>query len=136
MRTQAGVFQLIWQLPGLFSSRNRLRWPFVCGKLGRLLLPEVLILFFFASLCLPAAWRWPAVAGQALFYGLALVEPWIGETNPLKSAVAPIRAFVVLASAALFAVRIFWVQPEKLWKQTKVRAPILRQTPSKMDDPT
>jgi cellulose synthase/poly-beta-1,6-N-acetylglucosamine synthase-like glycosyltransferase len=122
VRTQAGLFQVTWQLPGLFSWRNRLRWPFLLFKLGRLLLPEIFILFLVTSLWLPAAWKWPALAGQCVFYGLALLDPWIREGSVLKRATAPIRAFVVLLAAALCAVRIFVAGPEGLWKQTRVRA--------------
>ena len=121
VRTQAGLFQLVWQLPGLFSLRNRLRWPFLFFKLGRLLLPEVLIVLLLASFWLPAAWSWPAVAGQCVFYGLAWIDPWIREASLLKRATAPVRAFVVLLAAALCAVRIFFCRPETLWKQTRVR---------------
>ena len=98
-----------------------MRGPFVFCKLGRLLLPEVLILGLLASLCLPPAWRWPALTEQAVFYGLALVDPWIREASMLKRATAPVRAFVVLLAAALFAVSVFFVKPERLWKHTRVR---------------
>lgn len=134
VRTQAGLFQLMWQLPGLFSLRNRLRGPFVFCKLGRLLLPEVLILGLLASAYLQSAWRWPALAEQAIFYGLALLDPWIRETSPLKRATAAIRAFVVLLAAALFAVSIFFIQPERLWKHTRVKASGTDQLPLKPSD--
>ncbi len=134
VRTQAGLFQLMWQLPGLFSSRNRLRAPFVFCKLGRLLLPEVLILGLLASLFLPSAWRWPALAEQTVFYGLALLDPWIREASVLKRATAPIRAFVVLLAAALFAVSIFFVRPERLWKHTRVRTSVPGEPPLKPSD--
>ena len=134
VRTQAGLFQLMWQLPRLFFLRNRLRGPFVFCKLGRLLLPEVLILGLLASAYLQSAWRWPALAEQAIFYGLALVDPWIRETSPLKRATAPIRAFVVLLAAALFAVSIFFVRPERLWKHTRVRTSVPRESPLRLSD--
>ena len=123
VRTQAGLFQLIWQLPSLFSLRNRLRGPFLFYKLGRLLLPEVLLVGLAASLFLPPALRWTALAVQAGFYGLALLDPWVREASALKRATAPVRTFVVLLAAALCAVSIFFVKPEALWKHTRVRAP-------------
>lgn len=133
VRTQAGLFQLAWQLPGLFSLRNRLRWPFLFLKLGRLLLPEVLIVCLLASLCLPSALRWLALAGQAGFYGLALLDRWIPDASSPKRATAPIRAVVVLLGAALFAVSVFFVAPEKLWKHTKVRVLLPSESPSEPD---
>jgi cellulose synthase/poly-beta-1,6-N-acetylglucosamine synthase-like glycosyltransferase len=129
VRTQAGLFQLTWQLPGLFSLRNRLHWPFLFCKLGRLLLPEILIVCLIASLCMPPAVRWPALALQGAFYGLALLDRWISDTSALKLATAPVRAFVVLLAAALFAVSIFFVAPERLWKHTKVRKPRAGESP-------
>jgi len=122
VRTQAGLFQLTWQLSGLFSTRNRLRWPFLFCKLGRLLLPEVLIVCLLTSLSLPSSFRWLALAVQGAFYGLALLDRWIPDRSGLKRATAPVRAFVVLLGAALCAVSIFFVAPERLWKHTRVRA--------------
>jgi len=124
VRTQAGLYQLTWQLPGLFSLRNRLLLPFLCLKLGRLVLPEILIIFFLASLFLPPAVRWPALAGQFVFYALAVFDRWIPDANVIKRATAPVRAFVVLLTAALFAASVFFVAPEKLWKHTQVRMPL------------
>ena len=134
VRTQAGLFQLIWQLPGLFSWRNRLFWPFLFCKLGRLLLPEVLIVCLLASLWLRPPLKWPALAAQGVFYALALIDPWIREASVLKRATAPARVFVVLLAAALFAVSIFFVPPEKLWKRTRVRRPVHRPSSGVSDD--
>ena len=134
VRTQAGLFQLTWQLPGIFSSRNRLRAPFLFCKLGRLLLPEVLLVCLVASLWLPSEIRWPAVAGQFAFYGLAVLDPWIGETSVAKRLTAPVRAFVVLLAAALFAISIFFIEPERLWKHTQVRTPNSGQSSSEPGD--
>jgi biofilm PGA synthesis N-glycosyltransferase PgaC len=135
VRTQAGLYQLTWQLPGLFSAQNRLRGPFLFIKLGRLLLPEVLILCLVASLWLPEALKWFALAAQGAFYGLALLDPWIPEANALKRATAPVRAFVVLLAAALFAVSVFFVEPERLWRQTQVRSPKPDDSSSGTDQP-
>jgi poly-beta-1,6-N-acetyl-D-glucosamine synthase len=133
VRTQAGLFQLTWQLPGLFSPRNRLCWAFLFCKLGRLLLPEVLILCLAASFFLPPPLRWPALFGQGAFYGLALLDPWVPDGSALKRGTAPVRAFSVLLTAALFSVSIFFVAPEKLWKHTKVGTPRSGESPSEPD---
>ncbi|MGD0578745.1 MAG: glycosyltransferase family 2 protein, partial [Bryobacteraceae bacterium] len=123
VRTQAGVFQLLWQLPGLFSPRSRLLWPFCVLKLGRLLLPEVLLACFVVSFGLPAPLCWFIVAGQLLFYAVAMLDVLVPEASLLKRVTAPMRAFVVLLAAALFALSIFFTKPAKLWKQTRVRTP-------------
>ncbi len=123
VRTQAGVFQLLWQLPGLFSVRNRLRWPFCVLKFGRLLMPEVLLTCLLVSFWLPAPLRWFISAGQLLFYALAMLDVFVPEGSLFKRATTPIRAFVVLLTAALFAVSFFFTTPDKLWKRTHVRTP-------------
>ena len=122
-RTQAGVFQLLWQLPGLFSSHNRLRWRFFVLKFGRLLMPEVLLICFLVSFWLPLPLRWFILTGQLLFYALAMFDVFVTEHSLLKRLTAPIRAFVVLLAAALVAVSIFFTKPASLWKRTNVRTP-------------
>ena len=123
LRTQAGVFQLLWQLPGLLSPRNRLCWPFCVLKFGRLLMPEILLLCFLVTFWLPAPLRWFTLAAQFLFYALATFDVIVPEGSFLKRVTTPIRAFVVLLTAALFAVSIFFTTPDKLWKRTHVRPP-------------
>ncbi len=123
VRTQAGVFQLLWQLPGLFSSRNRLRWPFFVLKFGRLLMPEFLLICFLISFWLPPPLCLFTVAGQLLFYALAMLDTFVPEASPIKRATAPMRAFVVLLAAALVAVSIFFSNPANIWKRTNVRPP-------------
>ena len=123
LRTQAGVFQLLWQLPGLFSPRNRLCWPFCVLKLGRLLMPEILLLCLLVSFWLPAPLRGLIVSGQLLFYALAMLDVFVPEHSLFKRATTPVRAFVILLTAALFAISIFFTTPDKLWKKTHVRTP-------------
>ena len=62
------------------------------------------------------------LAAQALFYGLAAIDPLIPEKNPVKRLSAVIRAFVVLVAAAACAIKIFFSPPQQLWKETKVGA--------------
>ena len=122
VRTQAGLFQLLWQLPSLWTFRNRLLWPFLFLKMGRLLLPEVLLVCFMAGFWLADPWRIGVLGGQAVFYALAAIDAWVPERTALKRLTAPLRAFVTLLAAALCAVAIFFVRPERLWKRTRVRA--------------
>jgi hypothetical protein len=86
-------------------------------------MPEILLLCLFVSFWLPAPLRGFIVAAQLLFYALAMLDVFVPEADHLKRATAPLRAFVVLLAAALFAVAIFFTRPEKLWKQSRVRAP-------------
>jgi cellulose synthase/poly-beta-1,6-N-acetylglucosamine synthase-like glycosyltransferase len=123
VRTQAGLFQLLWQAPALFGWRNRVGGAFWSLKVGRLLLPEVLILALVASGGLAWPWNGAALGAQAAFYLLAGLDGWIAEGTALKRLSAPVRAFVVLLLAALCAVSIFFRRPDELWKKTRVRAP-------------
>jgi poly-beta-1,6-N-acetyl-D-glucosamine synthase len=120
VRTQAGVFQIVGQYPGLLSPANRMWIHFLSHKLARLFLPYALIAIAVSSFGLPAPWAAPAWSAQALFYGVALADRWIPESSPFKRISSPCRAFVVLVAAALCATLILFVPGEVLWKETHV----------------
>lgn len=120
VRTQAGIYQIVFRFPGLLWPGNRRFIHFISHKVGRLLLPYAMILTAASSLGLPDPWRVLAIAAQTLFYGLALLDPLIPETNKLKRLSGVIRAFVVLVAAALCAVAVFILPAQRLWKETKV----------------
>lgn len=122
IRTQAGVYQILSYFPSLLWPGNRRFLHFASHKLGRLLLPFALIVFFLSSCWLPAPWNWLIPTAQAVFYLLAFADPLVPERNPLKRLSAVLRAFVVLVGAALCAVAIFFLPAEKFWKETKVTA--------------
>lgn len=119
VRTQAGVYQILMRFPALLWPFNRRFVHFLSHKLGRLLLPLGLLGVLGFSLFLPRPWREFALAGQLLFYGLAIADPLIPETNPLKRLSAVIRTFVVLVAAAACAVNIFFRPAQQLWKETR-----------------
>jgi hypothetical protein len=73
-----------------------------------------------ASPFLPGPWNLLMLAGQGLFYGLALVDPWIPEASKLKKLTSVIRTFVVLMLAALVAVSRLWRTPESFWPRPTV----------------
>lgn len=121
VRTLAGLYQLTWLLPGLFSSRNPMRFHFLSGKYSRLLIPWCLIGMAVASFGMPEPFRAIALTGQVLFYMAAVADLAVPSGSALKRLTSPIRTFVTLITAALFAVRIFFVPPRSLWKETTVR---------------
>ncbi len=121
VRTLAGNYQIMWQYPALWSPRNRMFFHFVSHKVARLVLPYLFLLLLAFSFGLPGYLAWAAVAAQAAFYLLAAVDPLIPPSWPVKRASSPIRAFVLLVAAALFAIVIFFVPPRKLWKTTKLQ---------------
>ena len=120
VRTQAGVYQILFQFPGLLWPGNRRFLHFLSHKLGRLLLPFALIACLISSFALPAPWKGIALAGQAVFYGLALIDPIIPEGNTFKKFSGGVRAFVVLIAAAFCAITVFVLPARRLWRETRV----------------
>lgn len=121
VRTQAGLFQMFWMLPGLFGSRNPMRFHFLCGKYGRLIVPWCLLGMAAATIGMPEPWKTWAFFGQIAFYFCAALDSVVPASLPLKKITSPIRTFVTLMTAALIAVKIFFVPARSLWKETTVR---------------
>jgi len=128
VRLQAGLYQMLKIMPGLLSSRNRMRFHFVSGKYGRIVIPYCMIAVALATIGLPPYWRAAAFWGQVLFYGLAAVDGMVSDNVGLKKLTSPIRTFVVLMAASLAAVRVYFVQPTSLWKDVSYRASIAEPT--------
>jgi cellulose synthase/poly-beta-1,6-N-acetylglucosamine synthase-like glycosyltransferase len=121
LRRQAGLYQLLKVMPELFSSRNRMRLHFLSGKYGRTIVPYCLILIALSTFGLPPGWRLAAALGQLVFYGLAALDVLVPSGIALKRVTSPFRTFVVLMTCALFGVKVFFVPPQRLWKETTVR---------------
>jgi len=133
VRTQAGVYQILFRFPGLLSPLNRRFLHFLSHKLGRLMLPFAMLAILASSFGLPEPWRNFALVGQAAFYGLALLDFAIPETNPLKRFTSVIHAYVVLVAAALCAISVFFKPARELWKDTHAGGV---QPSGGTDDPT
>jgi len=116
VRTQGGVWQLLWLEPWLLGPGNRIWIHFLSHKVGRLLLPFALAGFLIASPWTPAPWPYLLLGGQALFYGLALLDLMLAEGSLLKRVSGPVRTFVTLLLAAAVGIRVFWVPARELWR--------------------
>ena len=119
VRTLAGVYQITWELPWLLIPNHRLWLHYVSHKIGRLMIPYLFIMVLVSSFWLPSPWMGLMLGAQALGYGLAIVDSMIGEHSPLKRLSAPASTFVMLMTAAVCAVSIFFVSPDRLWKPTR-----------------
>lgn len=123
VRTLAGNYQLWVICPWLFGPSNR-RWlDFMSYKVGRLLLPHLLLVLAVTAFFLPDPWRVPALGGQAAFYGLALADPWVPGRFVLKRLSSPARTFLVMMAAALQGLSVFFVPARSLWKVTGASSP-------------
>ena len=128
VRLQAGLYQMLKIMPELLSSRNRMRFHFISGKYGRIVIPYCMIAVALATIGLPPYWRAAAFWGQVLFYSLAAVDGIVSDNVGLKKLTSPIRTFVVLMAASLAAVQVYFVQPTSLWKDVSYRASIAEPT--------
>ena len=122
VRTLAGNYQILLAYPALLGPRNRMWFHFLSYKFARLMLPWVFVVFFLSSCFLPKPWQWSALGGQAVFYLLAALDPWIPDGLLLKRISSTIRTFVAMLIAAVCALSVFVVPPKSLWKETKIEA--------------
>jgi hypothetical protein len=129
VRLQAGLYQMLKMMPELLSSRNRMRLHFLSAKYGRIVIPYCMIAAALATIGLPPYWRAAAACAQGLFYGLALADVLVPDGSALKRITSPLRTFVVLMAASLAAVRVYFVQPTSLWKETSYRASVAESDP-------
>jgi cellulose synthase/poly-beta-1,6-N-acetylglucosamine synthase-like glycosyltransferase len=119
VRTQAGVYQILFRFPQLLWPGNRMFIHFLSHKIGRLLLPFALVAVAVGSFGLSQPWRDAALGAQIVFYGTAVLDPIIPERFALKRITSVVRAFVVLVAAAFCAVVVFIVPAQTLWKDTR-----------------
>lgn len=120
VRTQAGVYQTLTHFPALLWPGNGRFIHFLSHKIGRLMLPFAMLAILVSSFGLPRPWREAALFLQLGFYALAIVDPLIPERIPVKRVSSLVRTFVVLVAAALSGIAIFFVPPQRLWRETRV----------------
>ncbi len=120
VRTLGGNYQILFAYPALLGPRNRMWFHFMSYKFARLLLPWIFLAVFVNSCFLPSPWKWVSVGGQALFYLLALIDPWVADDFVLKRLTAIARTVVAMLVATLWGLTVFFVPPKSLWKETKI----------------
>lgn len=120
VRTLGGNYQLLFRMPRLLTRRNRLLWHFLSYKVGRLLLPWLVLLTFAASIGLPFPWNGIVLGVELLFCLLALVDPSVSQRSLLKRFSSPARTFLVLMAATVKGLKVLFVPPRALWKVTDI----------------
>jgi cellulose synthase/poly-beta-1,6-N-acetylglucosamine synthase-like glycosyltransferase len=121
VRTQAGLYQLLMLMPEILGPRNRMRFHFLSGKYGRVIIPYCIIAMALATPGMAPFWRNVLGSLQIGFYLLAALDTVLPAGFALKRLTSPVRTFVVLMTAALLGVKVFFVSPRSLWKETTVR---------------
>jgi poly-beta-1,6-N-acetyl-D-glucosamine synthase len=121
-RTLAGNYQILRAYPGLIGFGNRMWFHYMSYKIGRLMLPWILMAFLVSCCFLPAPLRWWLLAVQGLFYGLAAIDPLMPESFLAKRVSSFARTFVSMMLAAVFGFSVFFVAPRTLWKESTVAA--------------
>ena len=110
VRTLAGVYQVIGQYPALLGPGQPHVDPLLLAQARP---PDHAVgddrRRRSARSGLPTPWNLWATGIQAAGYGLALLDPWLPESFPLKRLSSPVRTFIVLMAASLCAVSILFV---------------------------
>jgi cellulose synthase/poly-beta-1,6-N-acetylglucosamine synthase-like glycosyltransferase len=120
-RNLGGLWQIWVRMPELFTSRNRMRLHFVSHKFGRLALPWAMLLVVGATLALPASpFRTSLVWSDVAFLLLALVDPLMPRSIPLKRLTSPARTFLVMNAASIAGLSVFFTPANRLWIPTRV----------------
>ena len=122
VRTLAGNYQLLVELPAMLTFRNRMWIHYVSYKIGRLALPWLLIAFFMLSLFAPPGVRLSLVILQTTFYALAASHPFVPKGWRLKRLSGAAHSFVTMMIAAVLAVKVFFVRPQDMWKVTSAHS--------------
>jgi cellulose synthase/poly-beta-1,6-N-acetylglucosamine synthase-like glycosyltransferase len=121
-RNLAGLWQTFVRYPQLFSSKDRMRFHFLSHKFGRLALPWAILTIAAGTLLLPEPRiRWWLTGAEAFFVLLALVDQFFPKGFPLKRVTSPARTFLVMNAASLAGIAVFFIEPTRLWRPTKVK---------------
>jgi poly-beta-1,6-N-acetyl-D-glucosamine synthase len=118
VRTLAGNYQLLRYYPWLLGPSNRMLFHYLSYKVGRLLLPWLLLAILVSSIFLPPPLRELSLLLQAAVYALGLLDRFIGEGSPFKRLTSPVHAFLAAMAAAVAGLSVFFVPPQTLWKVT------------------
>ena len=121
-RNLAGLWQTFARYPRLFSSKNPMRLHFLSHKFGRLMMPWSILMAVVGTWLLPGGpIKWILIGGEAAFALLVLVDRILPKGFPLKRLTSPARTFLAMNAASMAGVLVFFIEPTKLWRPTRVK---------------
>ena len=115
VRTLAGNYELLWLAPWLLTTRNGIRFRFVCHKLLRLLVPFALLGILISSLFLTAPFYRLALAGEILLCLGATLSAFPVRFGVISRLGSACSAFLVLNAAAMLAFLYFVTGRRVVW---------------------
>jgi hypothetical protein len=116
VRTQAGIYQLVSDLPRVITPGNPMWVHFLSHKIGRVLLPFALLTMLVSGCFLPGGWALPITLLQLGFYAVALLDRFVPERTWAKRVSSLARTFVVLMAAAACGAGILFLPSRTFWK--------------------
>jgi cellulose synthase/poly-beta-1,6-N-acetylglucosamine synthase-like glycosyltransferase len=121
-RNLAGLWQTFVRFPELFSSSNRMRFHFLSHKFSRLVLPWAILLMIAGTLLLPpSSLRWSMIGAEGIFFVLAALDGLFPRGFAVKRLSSPVRTFVAMNVASLAGIAVFFLEPTRLWRPTRVK---------------
>jgi cellulose synthase/poly-beta-1,6-N-acetylglucosamine synthase-like glycosyltransferase len=121
-RNLAGLWQTFARYPQLFGPKNRMWLHVMSHKFSRLVLPWSILLTIVGTLLLPAsATRWFLLGAEAFFFVLAFLDRFFPQGFPLKRLTSLARTFVAMNAASMAGLAVFFIEPTRLWRPTRVR---------------
>lgn len=119
VRTAAGMYQLLRLEPRLLSPRrNRLFLDFMSYKVGRLLLPHLLVLEVALLPFLPRHWSVPAACLHAAATMMILVGLYAPDGTVLRRIGTPFASIATMVLAAFLGHRALFGRVDTLWTPT------------------
>jgi biofilm PGA synthesis N-glycosyltransferase PgaC len=120
-RTLGGMWQVVRWHPEVFFVPRRMWLHFISHKLGRLILPWLLILMVVATALLPPGIpRTLLLCNEALFVFLVLADMRLRSRTWLKRLSSPAHTFAVMNLASLLSITVLFKEPAAIWTPTTV----------------
>ena len=117
VRTLAGIYQILYILPGVWMPSTGVAMHFWIHKMGRLAAPFLLITIVGSCIALVpdpiAVW---CLIGQAIAVGLAVADPLIAEWSRFKRLSSALRAFATMQIATVAAASILVRPAASFWR--------------------